>query len=163
VPRPPCPVVGQASRAPASGKRQDCIVSEAGAVGYAWRGDFHDGEIGELRRQAFEPQSDERGMSWRTLVEAHSLGWVVARSGENLVGFVNVVWDGWCHAWLQDLVVATEVRRQGVGTGLVVTARDATREAGCEWLHVDFDSRLRPFYLGSCGFAPTSAGLIHLR
>jgi GNAT superfamily N-acetyltransferase len=138
-------------------------VSSAAGVGYAWRGDFHDAEITELRARAFEDERDEADMSWRALVESHSLGWVVARSGDSLVGFVNVIWDGRRHAWLQDLVVATQARRQGVGTGLVVTARRAARTAGCEWLHVDFDTRLRPFYLGSCGFAPTSAGLIHLR
>jgi hypothetical protein len=36
------------------------------------------------------------------------------------------------------------------------------RDAGCEWMHVDFDDRLRPFYLDACGFAPTTAGLIAL-
>jgi GNAT superfamily N-acetyltransferase len=138
-------------------------VSDAEGVGYEWRGEFHDAEITNLRAQGFEAESDEGGMSWRSLVEAHSLGWVVARRGDNLVGFVNVISDGGRHAWLQDLVVATEVRRQGIGTGLVVTARAATREAGCEWLHVDFDSRLRSFYLEACGFGPTSAGLMRLR
>ena len=36
------------------------------------------------------------------------------------------------------------------------------RAAGCEWLHVDFDPELAPFYLGACGFERTDAGLIHL-
>ena len=36
------------------------------------------------------------------------------------------------------------------------------RAAGCEWLHVDFESDLEPFYFESCGFRPTPAGLIHL-
>jgi GNAT superfamily N-acetyltransferase len=134
------------------------------AVGYAWRGDFDDAEVTGLRAQAFDAKSpDEGDRSWRALVDEHSLGWVVARSGDSLVGFVNVIWDGGHHAWIQDLMVATEVRRQGVGTGLVVAARDAGRKAGCEWLHVDFDSRVRPFYVDSCGFTPTSAGLMHLR
>ncbi len=31
-----------------------------------------------------------------------------------------------------------------------------------EWLHVDFEDHLRPFYLGSCGFRPAQAGLIAL-
>jgi hypothetical protein len=35
--------------------------------------------------------------------------------------------------------------------------------AGCEWLHVDFETRLTPFYIEGCGFRPTPAGLIHLR
>lgn len=39
-----------------------------------------------------------------TCVEAHSFGWVTARAiaaptaEAGLVGFVNVVWDGWTHA-----------------------------------------------------------------
>jgi hypothetical protein len=34
--------------------------------------------------------------------------------------------------------------------------------AGCQWLHVDFEDYLRPFYVGSCGFRPTNAGLMPL-
>jgi tetratricopeptide (TPR) repeat protein len=42
-------------------------------------------------------------------------------------------------------------------------ARDGARDAGCEWLHADFDPHLRPFYFDACGFAPTDAGLIALQ
>ena len=42
-------------------------------------------------------------------------------------------------------------------------ATQAARDAGCEWLHVDFEEHLRPFYLDACGFRPTGAGLIPLR
>jgi hypothetical protein len=31
-----------------------------------------------------------------------------------------------------------------------------------EWMHVDFDDHLRPFYFDACGFTPTNAGLIEL-
>jgi GNAT superfamily N-acetyltransferase len=92
-----------------------------------------------------------------------SLGWVVARDGDSLVGFVHVIWDGCFHAWIQDVMVASDARRVGIGTGLVATVRDAARDAGCEWLHVDFEKRLQPFYYDACGFIPTSAGLIHLQ
>jgi hypothetical protein len=34
--------------------------------------------------------------------------------------------------------------------------------AGCEWLHVDFERDLAPFYFDACGFRSTDAGLIHL-
>ena len=54
------------------------------------------------------------------LVAAHSLGWVVARDGAELVGFVNVLWDGLVHAWIQDTMVAANASRgRGVGTRLV--------------------------------------------
>lgn len=42
---------------------------------------------------------------------------------------------------------------------MAVAAAEA-RAAGCEWLHVDFDEELSPFYLDACGFRPTTAGLM---
>jgi len=94
----------------------------------------------------------------------HSLGWVVARDNGRLVGFVNVISDGLVHAWLQDVVmVAAKAQRQGVGVQLVRHAREGAARAGCEYLHVDFEEELGPFYLEACGFTPTSAGLIRLR
>jgi GNAT superfamily N-acetyltransferase len=74
-----------------------------------------------------------------------------------------VLWDGLVHAWIQDTMVDVSARRRGVGTALVEWARRGARAAGCEWLHVDFDDRLRGFYLDSCGFRPTNAGLIALQ
>ena len=59
-------------------------------------------------------------------------------------------------------MVAAPSRHQGIGIGLVAVARDEARRAGCEWLHVDFDADLEPFYR-ACGFTPTGAGLIALR
>ena len=74
-----------------------------------------------------------------------------------------MLWDGLVHAWIQDTMVATAARRRGVGTRLVALATAPAREAGCEWLHVDFDDHLRGFYFDACGFAPTNAGLIELQ
>jgi len=82
-------------------------------------------------------------------VEQHSLDWVCARDGSALAGFVNVAWDGDVHAFILDTLV-------------VAAAVQEARAAGCEWLHVDFEDHLRPFYFGSCGFTPTNAGLIAL-
>lgn len=96
-------------------------------------------------------------------VDRHSLGWATARSAANeLVGFVNVIWDGFVHAWIQDVMVAESVRHQRVGVCLVHEARDRCRHAGCEWLHVDFDDELASFYIDACGFTPSSAGLMSL-
>ena len=128
-----------------------------------WRGDFDNAEVNELHAEAFGSRVfDASEWDWLALVHEHSLGWVTARDHETLVGFVNVVWDGQVHAWLQDTMVASAARRRGVGTQLVATAVEHARTAGCGWLHVDFDERLRPFYLDACGFTPTAAGLIEL-
>jgi GNAT superfamily N-acetyltransferase len=130
---------------------------------FEWRGAFTNAEVNALHAEAFAtPVYDESEWNWVDLTQRHSLGWVVARHGADLVGFVNVLWDGLVHAWLQDTMVAQRCRREGVGTGLVARARDGAKAAGCEYLHVDFDEQLRPFYLVACGFAPTSAGLLAL-
>jgi hypothetical protein len=52
--------------------------------------------------------------------------------------------------------------RRGIGKELVATAVGGARAARCEWLHVDFEDHLRPFYVDACGFTPRNAGLIGL-
>lgn len=94
-------------------------------------------------------------------VLAHSLVYVCAYHGEQLVGFVNVATDGGQHAFLLDTTVHPDVRHQGIGRALVRQATDAARERGCVWLHVDYAPHLDGFYRG-CGFTPTRAGLIRL-
>jgi GNAT superfamily N-acetyltransferase len=132
------------------------------AVTYEWRGAFANTEVNRLHAQAFETTVfTDREWNWELQVAEHSLGWVVARDDDVLVGFVNVISDGLVHAWLQDTMVGP--RGLGIGTKLVATAREGARAAGCEWLHVDFDEHLRPFYCDACGFTPTTAGLIALQ
>jgi len=130
---------------------------------YEWRGEFANDEANQLHAEAFETRVfDQTEWNWRVLTERHSLGWVTARINGALVGFVNVVWDGGVHAWIQDVMVATRARRRGIGNGLVDRAREGAQRADCEWLHVDFDDELKPFYFDSCGFTPTNGGLIDL-
>lgn len=102
------------------------------------------------RRVDFEP------------VFRRSLGWVCAyRSGE-LVGFVNVAWDGGAHAFLLDTTVRSDCRRQGIGRRLVRLAEGLARDRCVEWLHVDFTPELELFYR-KCGFRASKAGLIDLK
>jgi GNAT superfamily N-acetyltransferase len=133
------------------------------ATVFQWRGAFSNQEVNALHAEAFSTRVfDESEWNWVELVHRHSLGWVTAREDGELVGFVNVLWDGLVHAWLQDTMVARKARGRGIGTGVVASARDGARAAGCEYLHVDFDDDLRPFYLDACGFAPANAGLLSL-
>lgn len=100
---------------------------------------------------------------WWDQVRPYSLGWVTARATDGtVVGFVNVAWDGGDHAFLLDTKTRTAFQRKGLGTRLVEVAARHAKAAGCEWLHVDFEAELEPFYFGACGFRPTPAGLIHL-
>lgn len=129
-------------------------------ITYQWRARFDNDELNRLHAEGFEhPVLDE---DWWTRVNDHSLGWVCAREDTALVGFVNVAWDGASHAFILDTVVSNKVRRQGVGVELVAVAGHQARASGCEWLHVDFEDHLRPFYLDSCGFRATDAGVFAL-
>lgn len=130
---------------------------------FDWRGAFFNAEVNALHADAFGGRvfADDE-WDWETLVARHSLGWVVARNDDHLAGFLNVVWDGLTHAWLQDVMVAAAVRHRGVGVRMVELATAAARAAGCEWLHVDFEPDLRDFYFGACRFEPTQAGLLRL-
>jgi GNAT superfamily N-acetyltransferase len=128
---------------------------------YEWRGRFTNEGANTLHAGCFghEPRQDD----WWGRVNKHSLGWVCAWAGEELVGFVNVAWDGGAHASILDTMVVARLRRRGVGKTLVKAAAEKAAAHRCEWLHVDFEGRLRPFYFVGCGFTDTSAGLLRLK
>lgn len=131
------------------------------SLAFEWRGGVTNDEINALHAEAFEHQVVDD--DWLTPLETLSLGWVTARDEDGLVGFVNIIWDGGVHAFVEDTAVAMRVRRRGIGRQLIEIAREQSTAAGCEWLHVDFDDHLRRFYFDACGFAPTNAGLMRLR
>ncbi|MGR9373178.1 GNAT family N-acetyltransferase [Rhizobium leguminosarum] len=96
-----------------------------------------------------------------TPILSRSLTHIGAYHDNQLVGFVNVAWDGGIHAFILDTSVHPDMRRQGIATRLVREATRVARERGAEWLHVDFEPHLTGLYR-ACGFRPTKAGLIKL-
>jgi len=130
-------------------------------VHYEWRAPFANADVNALHADGFAHALLD--VDWQNQVERHSLGWVCALDAGRLVGFVNVAWDGGVHAFVLDTLVEPTRRRSGIGRGLVEVAEAECRSVGCEWLHVDFEEELRDFYLGSCGFTSTPAGVIALR
>jgi GNAT superfamily N-acetyltransferase len=86
--------------------------------------------------------------NWSAIL-SRSLTWVTAHG------------DGGAHAFLLDPTVHPSMRHKGIGTTLVRMATQSARDSGAEWLHVDYEPHLEPFYAG-CGFGPTKAGLIRL-
>lgn len=64
-----------------------------------WRAAVSDGELVDLTRS----HGGEPKVGWWDRVRPYSLGWVTARTGVGeLVGFVNVAWDGGDQAFLID-------------------------------------------------------------
>lgn len=132
----------------------------ADGVVLRWRGPLDDGEMVDL----IASYGGIPAAGWWDQIRPHSHGWVTARLGDGVVvGFVNVVTDGGDHAFLIDTKTRGAFQRRRIATRVVEFAADHARAAGCEWLHVDFDDDLCPFYFDACGFQPTTAGLIHLR
>lgn len=97
---------------------------------------------------------------WAPVLE-RSLTVVCAEREDELVGFVNVAWDGGVHAFLLDTTVHPVVRRRGLGTRLVRAAALASTARGVAWLHVDYEPHLDEFYRG-CDVVTTHAGLLRL-
>ena len=91
-------------------------------------------------------------------VLSHSLGYICAYRQGELVGFINIAWDGGMHAFLLDTTVRTDYRRQGIGRELVRQAENFARQRRAEWLHVDFEPELEQFYR-NCGFRASPCGL----
>jgi len=140
----------------------EALVREERSLGdlrFAWRAEVTDDELVTLTRShGGTPQA-----GWWDRIRPYSLGWVTARAIDGtLIGFVNVAWDGSDHAFLIDTKVRPDHQRQGIGVELVRIAARHAKEAGCEWMEVDFDEDLAPFYYDACGFIPTPAGLLRL-
>ena len=131
-----------------------------GGVVLRWREDLTDDEMVAL----VSASGGSPVPGWWDQIRPHSFGWVTARlrSDGLLVGFVNLVTDGGDHAFLIDTKTRGDHQRRRIGTAVVEFAVEQAKAAGCEWLHVDVEPRLRSFYLDACGFEATDAGLIHL-
>jgi len=125
------------------------------------RFDVDDVVVSELHARAF---GDDAAVTtpWAERLERHALTWIGAFDAGRLVGFVQVCWDGGAHAFLLDTAVDPAWQQRGIGARLVEAAVGDVVAAGCEWLHVDFEPHLTPFYLDRCGFRPTAAGVLRL-
>ena len=129
-------------------------------VSYAWREAITDAEVSSLHAAAFDHADEVE--PWTERLERHSLGWVTARRGDALIGFCNVVTDGGRHAFLIDTSVHPDRQGTGIGRELVTPAIEACRAAPVEWLHVDFEEDLGPFYMTEGLFRRTTAGILRV-
>jgi hypothetical protein len=77
---------------------------------FKWRVDVANEELNALHAEAFNHSTLE--IDWMKQIKTHSLGWVTARHREDLIGFVNVAWDGGIHAFILDTI-----GRRGQGDG----------------------------------------------
>lgn len=110
----------------------------------------------------FQAAWDGRPTRRHQPILARSLTWIGAFEGDQLVGFVNLAWDGGAHTFLLDPTVHPRRQRQGIGRALVREAiAVATETAGVAWVHVDYEPHLTGFY-ETIGFTATAAGVYQL-
>jgi GNAT superfamily N-acetyltransferase len=151
------------------GRRRVKIIGAVGETGWnGWQGrpmeiSYRTSEpiVGEALNALMDDAWPDHALMDPEVLRRHSAGWVCAYDGDQLVGFVNVAWDGGTHFFLLDTTVAPSHQRRGIGAALVAHAVALSKARCGDWLHVDHDAELSPFY-ESCGFTPTPAGLIQL-
>ena len=86
---------------------------------------------------------------------AHSLAIYVARDGEEIVGLVRLVGDGFSSVFVQDLIVLPTYQRQGIGSDLMKQASSDYKDAYQIQLATEESEKTLGFYR-SLGFETLS-------
>lgn len=87
----------------------------------------------------------------------NSLYVLIAIQGEELVGLVRVVGDGFTIAYIQDILVLKSHKRQGIGTKLIATVLEKFSDIRQKVLLTDENQETRLFY-ESLGFESCDKG-----
>ena len=66
--------------------------------------------------------------------------------GDELVGFLGVVSDGVCDAYIQDVMVRPDYQRRGIGTSLVGMAVERLKQNGVYAISLLFEAHNADFY-----------------
>lgn len=94
---------------------------------------------------------------------AHSLATYLARDGEEIVGLVRLVGDGFSFVFVQDLIVLPSYQRQGIGSSMMKQALADYKDAYQVQLATEQTEKTLGFYR-SLGFETLStydcAGMI---
>lgn len=86
---------------------------------------------------------------------AHSLATYLARDGEEIVGVVRLIGDGFSSVFVQDLIVLPSYQRQGIGSALMKKALADYKDAYQIQLATDQTEKTLGFYR-SLGFETLS-------
>ena len=87
---------------------------------------------------------------------SHSLATYLARDGEEIVGLVRLIGDGFSSVFIQDLIVLPSYQRQGIGSALMKQALADYKDAYQVQLATDESEKTLGFYR-SLGFETLSS------
>lgn len=118
---------------------------------YAWQMEVaaEEGMLGVSFRQIRLPRSVR--VDYPRPVQALAEEWskrdglLVAMLNDELVGYIGLkVEAAPATAWISDLVVMRRLRRQGIGSGLVLAAQDWALQHGCKRLVLEMQPKNHP-------------------
>ena len=87
---------------------------------------------------------------------SHSLATYLARDGEEIVGLVRLIGDGFSSVFVQDLIVLPSYQRQGIGSNLMKEALADYKDVYQVQLATDESEKTLVFYR-SLGFETLSS------
>ena len=96
-----------------------------------------------------QPQMLEQALS-------HSLATYLARDGEEIVGLVRLIGDGFSSVFVQDLIVLPSYQRQGIGSALMKESLEDFKEVYQVQLVTEQTEKTLGFYR-SLGFEALSS------
>jgi len=92
-------------------------------------------QIIELYRdQGWWQPGDDRGERLVSRLIAGSHCFVIATDGESILGMGRVISDGVSDAYIQDLTVRLDRRKQGIGELILQTLLERLRTGGINWI-----------------------------
>ena len=102
--------------------------------------------IGLYRDQGWWQPSDDRSERLLSRLIAGSHCFVIATEGERIVGMGRVISDGVSDAYIQDLTVHPDRRKQGIGQFILQTLLERLNTDGIRWIGLIAAEGTRPFY-----------------
>jgi ribosomal protein S18 acetylase RimI-like enzyme len=92
-------------------------------------------------------------------IKEHLFTYFTARINGELIGYINVLSDGYVDAYLQDLMVHPEYQNEGIGSELLKRAIKYLQRNKIKAIQVIFGPELEGFYK-KFGFHIVKAGII---
>ena len=89
---------------------------------------------GLYREQGWRQACDEDSAEWVEKLVTGSHCFIVALEGDQIVGMGRAISDGISDAYIQDLTVRSDRRKQGIGTEILRTILERLHADGLRWI-----------------------------
>lgn len=107
------------------------------------------GQILELYRHQGWWQKDENPQDLETVkgIVANSFCFAIAKQGERIIGMGRCISDGFSDAYIQDVVVHSDFRGQGIGTKIMKKLMEHLHTHKIQWIGLISEPGQEEFYV----------------